>query len=115
MRLWTYQALTVDNSANRTDGKERSTRLEYQPTAISPGGPLSVMYVVQSSNFKLKIEGSQPSLSLRPGYKLTSLTAEYSGAVTARCLKVAAVALRVKSSRSESEEKLEPAGAREGL
>ena len=73
------------------------------------------MYVVQSSNFKLKIEGSQPSLSLRPGYKLTSLTAEYSGAVTARFLKVAAgpseSKFTVKSSRSESEEKLEPAGA----
>jgi hypothetical protein len=33
VRLWTYQALTVDNSADRTDGKERSS---YGP--LNPAG-----------------------------------------------------------------------------
>jgi hypothetical protein len=34
--LWTYQALTVDNSADRTDGKERSS---YGPLNPAGSGP----------------------------------------------------------------------------
>ena len=34
VRLWTYQALTVDNSADRTDGKERSRLRPTEPSGI---------------------------------------------------------------------------------